>query len=392
MLDFEFYSPTKFYFGKDKENEVGSIAKAYGFKKILLHHSGGSSEKSGLLDRVRRSLDAENISYVELSGVVPNPRLDLVREGINLCREEYVDLILAVGGGSVVDSAKAIALGIPYEGDVWDFYAGKAKAQVATPIGTIITIAATGSEASNSTVITNTDNPDKWIKTGHNSDLVRPLFSIMNPELTFSLPDYHLAAGAVDIFSHCFERYVTRTENVDLTDRLIESVMKSVFISIKQALANRSNYEAHANLMWAGTLAHNNVLGVGRQQDWSSHQIEHQLSAYNDMTHGAGLALVIPAFMLYTLDGGVERYYLFATRVMGVTDDPYDKRSVALEGIERLKNLFSSIGMPVSLEEANIDKNDLTTIVDGIRMNNGDKLGYFQALSKENIVELLKLA
>lgn len=392
MLDFEFFSPTKFYFGRGQEERVGEACLAVGAKKVLLHSSGGSSEKSGLMDRVRKSLEDVKIEYVELSGVVPNPRLSLVREGIELCRAEKVDLILAVGGGSVVDSAKAIALGVPYSGDVWDFYVGGVKPQEALPVGTILTIAATGSEASNSTVITNTDDPDNWIKTGHNSDWVRPVFSIMNPELTFALPAYQLAAGIVDIFSHCFERYVTNTRDVDLTDRLIESVMQALIVAAQQALADRSDYNAHATIMWAGTLAHNNILGLGREQDWSSHQIEHQLTAYNDITHGAGLAVVIPAFMEFTLDTNIQRYYQLATRVLGVPEDIYHMRAVANMGIRRLKDFFQSIGMPITLEEIHVDPQDLEKIVRGIKKNNGEKTGYFQPLTEADVVELLKLA
>jgi alcohol dehydrogenase YqhD (iron-dependent ADH family) len=392
MLDFNFYSPTKFYFGREREKEVGKVLKEWGGTRVLLHSSGGSSEKSGLMDRVRQAMDAEGIYYVELKGVVPNPRLSLVREGIELCRKEQLNFVLAVGGGSVVDSAKAIALGANYDGDVWDFYSKGIKAGKVLPIGTIITLAATGSEASNSSVITNTDDPDNWIKTGFNADEIRPTFSIMNPELTFSLPNYQKAAGATDIMAHALERYLTNTVDVDLTDKLTEGLIQSVLSAIQEALADSEDYEAHATLMWAGTLAHNNLLGLGREQDWASHQIEHQISAHNDMTHGAGLAVVMPAFMAYTLDKHVDRYYLFATRVMGVQPNPYRKKDTAKEGIRRYRDFLRSIGMPTTLEEIGLKEEDLPQVIKGVRKNNGDKTGYLQPLTEEDIVEMLKLA
>lgn len=390
MLDFQFYSPTKFYFGKNAESNVATGLKEFGAKKVLIHYGGQSAKKSGLLDRVKNHLHEASIEFVELGGVVPNPRIELVYEGIELCRKEEVDFILAVGGGSVADSAKAIAVGVPYEGDVWDFYRRKAVVNKALKVATIITLAATGSEASNSSVITNENDTDVK-KTGINSDLIRPVISMLNPELTFTLPAFQIAAGATDMLSHCLERYITNTEYVDLTDRMLEAVMQSILIACPQALRNREDYEAHATLMWAGTIAHNNVLGVGREQDWSSHQIEHALSAFNDVTHGAGLAIIFPAFMKYTLHTNMDRYSQFATRVMGVPADTYNKEAVALEGIQRLENFFGNIGMPTRLHEIEVEKDNLSEIVSYVRMN-GDSLGQFQKLNLQDIHKILEIA
>lgn len=390
MLDFTFFSPTRFFFGKGMENRAGEAAAAIGSKKVLLHSGGGSAERSGLLARVRQSLAEAGIEYVELAGVVPNPELDLVYTGIELARAENVDLILSAGGGSAADSAKAIAAGVPYDGDVWDFYIGKAQPAKVLPIATIITLAATGSEGSNSSVITKRMG-DTVHKRGLNSDLIRPTFSILNPELTYTLPDYQLAAGATDMIVHVLERYITNTADVDLTDRLAEALMQSVMIAAPQALADHEDYASHATLLWAGNLAHNNTVGVGREHDWSSHQIEHEISAYYGATHGAGLAVLVPAFMTYTLSTNVTRYVQFATRVMGVPNDPGHPEAVAREGVRRFRSFLDSLGMPNNLRAFGVKEEDIPGLARGVRRTNGEFVGFFQPLRQEDIENILRL-
>lgn len=390
MLDFTFQSPTKFYFGHDTELKVGEAVRETGAHKVLIHYGSGSAERSGLLNRVRKSLADAGIASVELGGVVPNPELSLVYEGIELGRREQVDLILSVGGGSAADSAKAIAIGIPYEGDVWDFYSSDAKPEKGIPVATILTIAATGTEGSPSSVISNV-TADGVLKRGCDSQLIRPVFSILNPELTYTLPNYQLAAGATDMISHILERYISNTVDVDLTDRMSEAVMQSVISAAPRALADNTDYDSHATLMWAGMVAHNNILGVGRQQDWSTHQIEHEISADFQVTHGAGLAVIFPAFMTYTCKTNVNRYVQFATRVMGVPDDPYHPEAVAKAGISRYKDFLSSIGMPLELRAFGIKEEDIPGLAARVRRNNGDYVGYFQPLTTSDIEEILRL-
>lgn len=390
MLDFDFYSPTKFYFGRGAENKLPEALKEFKAGKVLIHSGGSSSEKSGLLGRVRDSLKEAGIPYVELPGVVPNPRLSLVREGIELARKEGVDFILSVGGGSAADSAKAISVGVPYKGDVLDFYLGKEAPAEALPLGTVITLAATGTEGSNSSVISfNQDG--KEYKRGLNSDLIRPAFSIMNPELTYTVPPYLKAAGVTDIFSHILERYISNTEHVDLSDRMSEAVMQSLLIAAVKAMEQPEDYEAHATIMWAGTVAHNNLLGLGREQDWSSHQIEHELSAAYNATHGAGLAVVQPAFMAYTMKKNVGRYARFASRVMGVPYNPYDEETTAAEGIRRFRAFLDRIGMPNSIRAFGATEADIPELAKSVRRNNGDKVGWFCPLSQADVEEILRL-
>ncbi len=390
MLDFSFYSPTKFYFGRNTEEKVGKAVREVGATKVLVHYGKGSAERSGLLARVRQSLTEAGISFIELGGVVPNPELSLVYEGIGLGREENVDLVLSVGGGSAADSAKAIAAGIPYDGDVWDLYEGTARAEKVLPVATILTLAATGSEGSNSSVISKV-TPDGVLKRGFNSDLIRPVFSILNPELTFTVPNYQIACGTTDILSHVLERYISNTEDVDLTDRLSEAVMQAVISAAPRALANNEDYDSHATLLWAGTIAHNNLLGVGREQDWSTHQIEHEISADYKVAHGAGLAVIFPAFMTYTLQTNIPRYQRFATRVMGVPDDPYHPEAVAKAGISRFRSFLWEIGMPSTLRTFGCKEENLPGLASRVRRTNGDKVGYFQPLSNEDILNILRL-
>ena len=329
------------------------------------------------------------IEYIELPGVKPNPRLSLVNEGIKICRDNGIDFILAVGGGSVIDSAKAIAVGVPYNGDVWDFYTGKASAKEAIPIGTVLTIPAAGSEASTGSVITNEDG---WYKRAINYDLIYPRFSILNPELVFTLPKYQVACGAADIMAHLMERYFTNVRNVELTDRLIESTLKTVINNVPKVLEQPDNYDALAEVMWAGTIAHNNLLNTGRIGDWASHDIEHEISGIYDVAHGAGLAVVFPAWMKYVYKHDIERFAQFATRVWNVDYSFHSPESTAIEGIKRMENFFKSIGLPTTLRDMNITDERLEEMAD--KGTNSDKstIGNFVKLKKEDVFNILKLA
>jgi alcohol dehydrogenase len=386
MINFTFDNKTKIIFGKDTEGKVGKETKKYG-NKVLLHYGGGSIKKSGLYDRVINSLKEEDIEIFELGGVQPNPRLSLVNEGIKLCRENNVDFILAVGGGSAIDSAKAIAVGVPYEGDVWDFYSGKAEIKSIIPVGVVLTIPAAGSEASTSSVITNEDG---WLKRGTGSILMRPVFAIMNPELTFTLPPYQTACGVTDMMAHIMERYFTNVEDVELTDRLSEATLRTIINNAAVAIGEPENYAARSEIMWAGTIAHNDLLGTGRIGDWASHDIEHEISAIYDIAHGAGLAIVFPAWMKYVYKHDINRFVQFAVRVWDVEPDFRDLEKTALQGIERMKDFFRSIGLPVSLTDAEIPAERLEEMAEKATKN--WELGNFAKLGKEDVLNILKLA
>ena len=389
MDNFRFYSPTEFIFGKDTEQEVGKRITQEQIKKVLLHYGGGSIKRSGLYDTVIASIKEAGISFVELGGVKPNPIDSLVYEGIELCKKEEIDFILAVGGGSVIDSAKAIAAGAKYNGDFWDFFDRKARVEDALPIGTILTIPAAGSEGSTATVITKEEGN---LKRGMGSDLLRPVFSIINPELTYTLPMWQTAAGIVDMISHLFERYITKSKDVILTDRLMESTLISIMEAARVILEDPENYEARATICWAGTIAHNGVLGVGREEEWSTHMLEHELSALYDMTHGAGLAVMFPAYMKYTLLEDVDRYYRLATEALGVPHNYEHKEEVALEGIVRLMGFFVELGMPITLEEAGASREDIPKLLEKLKENQGDSFGQFVKLDLEDCRRIYELA
>ncbi len=367
MDNFTFYSPTYFAFGKDTETDAGKYVKRFGGSKVLLHYGGGSVVRSGLLDRVKASLEAENLSYVELGGVKPNPRSGLVYEGIDLCRKEGVDFILAIGGGSTIDSSKAIAAGTVYDGDFWDFYSGK-LIEKALPIGTILTIAAAGSEGSPDSVITKEEGMFKRRATG---DAIRPKFSILNPALTQTLPAYQTAAGITDILAHLHERYLTNTKDVETTDRLIEGLMLAMIHEAPRVIADPNCYEARANIMWAGMMAHNNAVGVGRSQDWTSHDIEHELSAVYDCAHGVGLAVTMPAVFTYVMNHDVNRFAQLAVRVWGCQMDFNHPEVTALAGIAAFKNFLKSIGMPSNFAELGAKEEDIPKMVQSLCYGNG---------------------
>lgn len=389
MQNFTFYSPTYFVFGKDEEKNTGSYVKRFGGTKVLIHYGGGSVIRSGLLDRIKASLTESGITFVELGGVQPNPRSGLVYQGIALCKEEKVDFVLAVGGGSTIDSAKAIAVGALYDGDFWDFYSGKAVEQ-ALPVATVLTIAAAGSEGSSGSVITKEEG---MLKRSAGGDALRPVFSILNPALTQTLPAYQTAAGVTDIMAHLFERYFTNTQNVEVTDRLIEGLLLTMIQEAPKVIADPDNYEARANIMWAGMLAHNNCCGVGREQDWASHDIEHELSALYDCAHGAGLAVVFPAWMEYTMHHDVMRFAQLANRVWGCSMDFQHPENTAKAGICALRKFLRSIGMPQTLAELGGKEEDIAYLAHTASYGNGNDgtLGSFVVLQEEDIANIYRL-
>ena len=388
MENFNFYSPTEFVFGKGRENESGRYVKKYGGTKVLIHYGGGSAVRSGLLDRVKASLDAEGIGFTELGGVRPNPRDTLVYKGIELCRNEGVDFILAVGGGSVIDSAKAIAAGVLYDGDFWDFYSGR-HVEKALPIGVVLTIAAAGSEGSGDSVITKEDG---LLKRGTGSDALRSRFSVLDPELTQTLPAYQTACGATDIMAHVFERYFTNTREVEMTDRLCEAVLLTMVKETPRVIADPDNYDARANIMWAGMVAHNGIVGVGRSQDWNSHGIEHELSALYDCAHGAGLAVIMPAWMEFVHSHDVMRFCQMATRVFGCQMNYEDPEVTALEGIRRFREFLHSIGMPINLAELGAREEDIPLLVEKLGLGEDGRTWGFVRLSSEDVREIYSIA
>jgi alcohol dehydrogenase YqhD (iron-dependent ADH family) len=386
MQDFIFENRTKILFGRGTENRVGEETARFS-RRVLLHHSGGHVVSSGLLDLVKGRLKEAGVEWVELSGVKPNPRLSLVRQGIELCRKEKIDFILAVGGGSVIDSAKGIAVGLPYAGDVWDFYDGKKIAQTALPVATILTIPATGSEASMSSVLTDELGP--W-KRGLNAECLRPVFSILDPELTFSLPPYQTACGIADMLAHIMERYFTAVPHVELTDRLCEAAMKTIVRNARPVMEDGDDYDARAELMWAATLAHNDLLGTGRIGDWASHRIEHEISALYDIAHGAGLAVVFPAWIEYNLAEDVARFARFASEVWGVDGASYDPEQAAREGIVRLRAFYRAIGLPASFEEADIPTDRVSEMAERAVVKG--PLGSFRKLGASDVEAILRIA
>ncbi len=389
MENFTFYSPTFFAFGKDSESQAGDLIKRFGGSKVLIHFGGNSAKRSGLLDRVESSLKGAGIPYVSLGGVKPNPRSGLVYEGIELCKKEKVDFILAVGGGSVIDSAKAIAAGVVYDGDFWDFYMGK-PIENALPIGTVLTIAAAGSEGSPDSVITKEDG---MFKRGASGNAIRPKFSILNPALTQTLPPHQTAAGITDIMAHLYERYLTNSKEVEVTDRLIEALLLTMKHEGPRVIADPNNYEARANIMWAGMMAHNNSCGVGRSQDWNSHNIEHELSALYDCAHGAGLAVTMPAVFKYVYKHDVMRFAKLATRVWGCQMDFDNPERTALEGIAALENFLKKIGMPLNFAELGAKEEDIPTLVKALCYGDGrtGSISGFVTLDEEDCAKIYKM-
>ncbi|MFX3625687.1 MAG: iron-containing alcohol dehydrogenase [Ectobacillus sp.] len=386
MQDFVFHNSTKLIFGKDTEQLVGQESVIYG-KKLLLHYGGGSIKQSGLYDSVVASLREQGIEIFELGGVKPNPRVSLVREGVALCKEHDIDFILAVGGGSVIDSAKAIAAGAKYDGDVWDFFEGTSQVEDCLPIGVVLTIPAAGSESSTGTVITNEDG---WYKRATGHITMRPKFAILNPVLTYTLPAYQTACGITDMMAHILERYFTNEKNVELTDRLCEGALRTIINNAPIVLEEPTNYNARAEIMWSGTIAHNDLLGTGRIGDWGSHDIEHEISGIYDIAHGAGLAIVFPAWMKYVYKHDVNRFAQFANRVWDVEIDLHNLEKTALAGIKKMEQFFSSIGMPVTLSEAGISDEHFEEMA--TKATEKGPLGNFVKLYADDIVQIFNLA
>ncbi|WP_226037489.1 iron-containing alcohol dehydrogenase [Aquibacillus saliphilus] len=386
MQDFVFDNHTKIIFGKDQEQVVGQESISYG-KKLLLHYGGGSIKNSGLYDRVVESLHEQGVEIFELGGVKPNPRVSLVREGVELCKKNNIDFILAVGGGSVIDSAKAIAAGCKYDGDVWDFFTGKAVVTDSLPLGVVLTIPAAGSESSTGSVITNEEGSYKRA-TGHIS--LRPRFAILNPVLSYTLPAYQTACGITDMISHILERYFTNDRNVELTDRLCEATLRTIINNADTVIQDPTNYDARAEIMWSGTIAHNDLLNTGRIGDWGSHDIEHEISGIYDIAHGAGLAIVFPAWMKYVYKQDVNRFVQFANRVWDVEIDLNNLEKTALAGIKKTEQFFKSIGMPVKLEEVNIDDKHFDEMAS--KGTERGPVGNFVKLYEDDVRQIFNLA
>lgn len=391
MYNFKYFTPTKVLFGKGTEEQVGSLVKEQNCKKVLIHYGMGSVVRSGLLDKVKNALDSENIPWVELGGAVPNPRLSLVYEGIELAKKEGVDFILAVGGGSALDSAKAIGYGVYNEGDVWDFYDRKKQATGCVPIGVVLTMAATGSEMSNSSVITKEEG---WIKRGYSSDYGRPVFAIMNPELTMTLPDYQTACGCTDILMHTMERYFVSGDTMEMTDTIAEALMRTV---IKYSLIlekEPDNYEARAEIMWAGSLSHNGLTGCGASGvDFATHGLEHELGGLYDVAHGAGLAALWGSWARYVYRDCLHRFYRFATQVMGVRDEG-SKEEIALKGIEATEDFFRKIHMPTTMTELGIQptEEEMELMAHKCSIASGGKKGSAKVLVEEDMLAIYKMA
>ncbi len=392
MKDFIYYAPTEVVFGEDSEKQVASLVKKYGGKRVLVHYGGQSAKKSGLLDNIFGLLNEGGIEFFELGGVVPNPRLSKVREGIALCREQKIDFILAVGGGSVIDSAKAIAYGVPYNGDVWDFYLGKATAETCLPVATVLTIPAAGSEMSESSVITNEDGD---VKLGYSNNISRPKFAIMNPVRTYTLPPYQTAAGVTDMIMHTMERYFTHDDDMTLTDSVAEALMRTLKDSVMEVLKNPTDYRHRAQIMWGGSIAHNGLTGCGLSDDWATHQLEHELSGMFDATHGAGLAAIWPSWARYVYKENVSRFVRFAVNVMGVENDFTNPEATALKGIEAMEEFYHAIGMPINIHELigrEVTDKEILEMVRKCSRNYTTTQGRFKVLQVEDMEAIYRMA
>ncbi len=392
MNNFEFYSPTKVIFGKGVENRIGEEVKKRGISKLLVHFGGGSVKKSGLLDRVEASLKAAGVDYILLGGVQPNPHLGLVHEGIDLCRNERVDMVLAVGGGSTIDSAKAIAMGVPYDGEVWNFYEGKAKPATALPTCNILTIAAAGSETSTNSVITNEDG---WMKRGFGSELLRPAFTLMNPELLYTLPAYQTACGVVDIIMHTLERFFSPGGINEVTDRIAEAVLRTVMQYGSVCVKEPENYEARSEVMWAGSLSHNHLTGLGRITDWATHQLEHELGGMFDVAHGAGLAAMWGAWARYVYKRDAMRFARYGVNVLGLNLNYENPEETALAAISVTEAYFKSIGMPVTIPELMgraLTEEEMSALTAKCTNFGGRKIGGFVQLGEREILDIYHMA
>ena len=389
MNNFVFYSPTEFVFGKNTEVQVGALARKYGAQKVMIVYGGGSVVRSGLLDRVKQSLQEAGVAYCEMGGVQPNPIDGKVYEGIQLCRREQVDMMLPVGGGSVIDTAKAIAAGALYDGDFWDFFIGRAKVEKALKVAVVLTIPAAGSEGSGNTVITKTEALQKLGLCA--PEHLRPVFSIMNPELTYTLPAYQTACGIADMMAHIMERYFTNTPDVEISDRLCEGTLTAIIKEAYRVKQQPDNYAARANIMWCGTVAHNGTCGVGREEDRASHALEHEISAIYNVAHGAGLAVIFPAWMAFMAEHNPAKIAQFAHRVFDIPKSE-DLEEMALAGTARLKHFFRYMGLPVSFKELGIEHPDIDRMLVSLRRNKGELLGNYVKLTMTDCREIYRLA
>ena len=392
MKDFVYYAPTEVVFGKQSEEQVAAMVKKYGGSRVLVHYGGQSARRSGLLDKVCGLLREGGLMVTELGGVVPNPRLSLVRKGIELCREQNIDFLLAVGGGSVIDSAKAIAYGVCYEGDVWDFYLGKNQATACLPVASVLTIPAAGSEMSEASVITNEEG---WVKLGYSNDISRPKFAIMNPERTFTLPPYQTAAGITDMMMHTMERYFTHDDDMTLTTELAEAVLRTMKDCAYEVMKNPEDYRVRAQIMWGGSVAHNGLTGCGISDDWATHQLEHELSGMFDVTHGAGLAAIWPSWARYVMHERMSRFVRFAVNVMGVTNDFSDPEATAMRGIEAVEQFYLAIGMPINIRELigrEITDDEITEMVRKCSRDYTATTGCFKVLKAADMEAIYKMA
>ena len=389
MINFEFSNTTEIVFGRNTQSQAGEKIRKYSnCEKVLIVYGSDRIKKNGLFDTVAASLKEQGIQYLELGGVQPNPRLGLVKEGIELCRRENIGFILAIGGGSSIDTAKAIGVGVPYERDVWNFYLGKDIPRSTLPTAAILTIPAAGSESSLSSVITNEDG---WYKKSINLDLIRPVFSIINPELTFTLPPYQIGCGVVDMMTHIMERYFTNTDNVDLTDRLCEAALKSIIVNGLKTLKEPADYDARAEIVWAGTLAHNGLLNTGRVQDWASHRIALEMSGKYDIAHGASLSIVYPSWMEYVYSHDKNRFVQFAVRVWDV-DLSYGKTDeICMEGIRRMREYFKALGMPLTFSDAGLPADAFEEMADKATFGDTVPVGNFVKIGKAEMIHIYKL-
>lgn len=389
MNNFVFYSPTEFVFGKDTEKQVGTLALKHGAHRVLIVYGGGSAVRSGLLDCVKQSLQEVGLTFCEMGGVQPNPIDRKVYEGIEICRRENIDMLLAVGGGSVIDTAKAIAAGVPYGGDFWDFYLGTAQVAKALKVAVVLTIPAAGSEGSGNTVITKLDGLQKLSLRA--PMYLRPVFSIMNPELTYTLPPFQTACGVCDMMVHILERYFTNTSDVEISDRMCEGVLTAIMKEAYRVKQNPQNYGARANLMWAGMVAHNGTCGVGCEEDWASHFLEHEVSALYNVAHGAGLAVIVPAWMTFMAENHPQKVAQLAARLFEVPVQE-DLHEMALACVSRLKHFFRYMGLPVSFKELGIENPDIPLLVRKLHENKGPLVGNYVKLTPKDSEEIYRLA
>ncbi len=392
MKDFNYYAPTEVVFGKQSDEQVAQLVKKYGGSKVLVHYGGKSAIRSGLLDKICGLLSEGGIEYVTLGGVVPNPRLSLVHEGIALCKKEGVDFILAIGGGSVIDSGKAIAMGVVNDEEVWNFYLGLSSPKASLPVASVLTIPAAGSEMSESTVITNEDG---GVKLGYSDNILRPKFAIMNPCRTFTLPPYQTAAGVTDMMMHTMERYFTKDDDMDLTTDLAEAVLRRMKTAVFAVLRNPEDYRHRSQIMWGGSVAHWGLTGCGVEEDWATHQLEHELSGMFDVTHGAGLAAIWPSWARYTMHENLSRFVRFAVNVMDVPNDFSDPEGTALQGIEAMERFYHAIGMPINIKELigrDITDEEITEMVRKCSRDYACTCGGLKKLEAKDMEAIYKMA